>query len=64
MKIVATLHHEGAACHIPGAPVTTSSAIIDIPEDNIPPLVRKYLSNPKWTSITFSLLDERGEEEG
>jgi hypothetical protein len=67
MKIVATVTDVGAVIHAGGA-AESRSCIIDIPNEALPELLKRYLANKKWASeqpnrcsyqdVTFSLLDE------
>lgn len=66
MKLVATVHDFGAAANI-GGNVKAQSAIIEIPDCNIPLIVSQHLKDPKWSTLSFSILVdqpdglERGE---
>lgn len=67
MKIVATVSDFGAAINI-GGNVEYRSAIIKIPDDQVPELVKKYFQDLKWAkeapnrnlygTLSFSLLEE------
>lgn len=72
MKIIARVCNIGAAANVGGDP-DIQSAIIEIPDENIPQLVKShldYVSKVKtqwakgnknisiWSSISFSILDE------
>ena len=66
MKIVATISDFGAAANI-GGNVEYTSEIIEIPEEMIPPNLKKHLDSVKkcaeknqivWSSLSFSLLVE------
>ncbi len=41
-----------------GADLEKRSAIIDIPETSIPRILKEYLKDRKYQSVSFSLLDE------
>jgi len=67
MKIVATVTDAGGVVHA-GASIEARSAIIEIPDANIPSVVRRYLTNRKWAAegpnrhtyeyLTFSIYEE------
>lgn len=66
MKIVATVTNVASVVHC-GGHAESRSAIIDIPESLLPPLVLKYLANQKrakedgfctYDDLSFSILDE------
>ena len=71
MKIAVTVTDAGMAANI-GGPVESATAIIDVHDDQLPPLVRRYLNDRKaaqeraaknergylYASISFSLVDE------
>lgn len=68
MKIVCTVTDVSAVVHAGGSPEAVS-AIIEIPEDQIPPIVREYFecvewvkNNPKnrvcYSQLSFSILQE------
>ena len=63
MKIVATVADFGVAANI-GGDTDYRSVIIEIPDENVPAMVRKYLSDKdvrKWQTLSFSLLVEEGD---
>jgi hypothetical protein len=71
MKIAVTVTDAGMAIHV-GGPVESTTAIIELSDDQIPPVVRRYLESRKeaqkrvankdrshlYASISFSLVDE------
>ena len=60
IKIIATITDCGMSANIGGDPIRRSE-IIDIPTQNIPPDLKRYLENPeyrKWSTLSFSLLKE------
>ena len=71
MKIAVTVTDAGMAVNI-GGPVESTTAIIELHDDQIAPLVRRYLNDRKaaqeratknergylYASISFSLVDE------
>lgn len=67
MKIVATVSDYGAAANI-GGNVEYTSAIIEIPDDAVPEIVKKYFRDVAWAkeapnrhvygTLAFSLLEE------
>lgn len=67
MKIVATVTDAAGVVHA-GASIEARSAIIDIPDESLPPVVKTYLKNLEWAKqgenrhtyeyLTFSILDE------
>ena len=66
MKIVATVTNWGSVVHY-GGDAESRSAIIDIPESLLPPLVLKYLDDQKsakenksctYEDLSFSILEE------
>jgi hypothetical protein len=67
MKIIATVSDATGVVHA-GALCEHRSAIIDIPDDSLPPLLKQYLDNKKWVKdgenrcsydyLSFSILDE------
>lgn len=67
MKIVVTVHDCGMASNVGGS-VESQSAVIEIPQDRVPAIVREYfdavrLANdrkgPSYLGISFSLLSEK-----
>ena len=60
MKIVATISNYGAAANI-GGHVEYRSAIIEIPDNQIPKIVREYMEGGKWSSLSFSILEAHDE---
>jgi hypothetical protein len=67
MKIVVTVTDVGEAIHC-GGDVVRKSAIIEIPEDQVPSIVKNYFKNKRWAkerpnrftyqTLSFSLLEE------
>ena len=59
LKIVATIANFGAAANIGGS-VEYKSEIINVPTNNIPPRLKRYLDeeNHKWETLSFSLLKD------
>ena len=61
LKIVATITNFGAALNIGGDPVR-ESMIIDVPTNNIPEKLKKYLdanlAKRKYETLSFSILNE------
>lgn len=72
MKIVATVSDGNLALHL-GLSVEHESAIIEIPDDKIPAIVKRYFNNIQWAkeqqekgnksascceTLSFSLLSE------
>lgn len=66
MKIVVTISEFGAAANL-GGDVERRSAVIDIPDDQLPVMLQQELQyraeareadGQVWTSISFSLLEE------
>lgn len=72
MKIVITVNDAAMVVHTGGGTVERHSVIIDIPNESLPPLLRKYFEDKKWasedpnrhtyTALEFSLLDEAREK--
>jgi len=60
LRIVATISDFGAAANV-GSEVERTSVIIEVPTNNIPERLKKYLKEEdirKWANLSFSLLDE------
>jgi hypothetical protein len=67
MKIVVTVTDVGGVIHC-GGDVARKSAIIEIPEDQVPSIVKNYFENERWAkerpnrytcqTLNFSLLEE------
>jgi len=57
MKIIATITDCGMAANIGGDPVRVSE-IIDIPKNNLPKNLKKYLEDPKWQTLSLSILSD------
>lgn len=66
MKLAIHIHDFGAAVHI-GVPTETMTAIMDIPNDQLPQIVRNYLvkelerkkiGDVNYVSISFSRVEE------
>ena len=57
MKIAATVTETAHACFVGGA-IQRNTAIIEIPDDIIPQLVKNYLKDSSYAQIEFSLLVE------
>jgi len=65
MKIAIHVHDMGAAVNL-GTPVTTETAVVEIPDEKLPKIAKQYLAqierNKKggmnYLSITFSLFTE------
>jgi len=73
MKIIATVTDAAGVVNA-GASIEARSAIIEIPDESLPPILREYLENRKWVEegqrtippsnrctyeyLTFSILDE------
>ena len=60
LKIVATIADYGALMHL-GADVERTSFIINVPTQNIPEEIKRYLGKsktPSYSTLSFSLLKE------
>lgn len=67
VKIVATVYDGGMAANVGGA-VESKSVIIEIPNDKIPSLIKRYFDHLAWAraeknrytyeTLSFSLLEE------
>jgi hypothetical protein len=60
IRIVATITDYGASVHVGGDPDRVSE-IINIPTKDIPPLLKKYLSDKdvrEWETLSFSIMAE------
>jgi len=67
MKIVATVTDVGSVIHA-GGRAESVSAIIEIPDNSVPEIIKQYFKSKKWASeeknqhfykdLTFSLLEE------
>jgi len=70
MKIVVTITDAAGVVHA-GATIESRSAILEIPNDKLPTIVKQYLENKVWAKqkegrytyeyMTFSILDEEAE---
>ena len=71
MKLVCTVTDVGAAVHAGGAP-ESSSAIIEIPDEQLPRIVKQYFEKVRWANenpksrsnysqLSFSILQETSE---
>ena len=66
IKIVATINDAGMAANV-GGPVESISEIVEVPTNNIPPNLKRFIAERKeakaknkwiYQTITFSLLDD------
>ena len=68
MKIVATITDATCVVHI-GGDISRESAIIDIPDDLVPGIIKEHFKRTEWArsgenrhcyeTLSFSLLNER-----
>lgn len=54
MKIAFTVSDFGAAANI-GGDVERKTATIEIPDEQIPKIVRDHLATPKWSTLSISV---------
>jgi len=57
LKIVATVTDCGMSANVGGDPVRTSE-IINVPTNNIPKNLKKYLEDPRWLTLSLSILSD------
>uniref|UniRef100_A0A6M3JYQ2 Uncharacterized protein n=1 Tax=viral metagenome TaxID=1070528 RepID=A0A6M3JYQ2_9ZZZZ len=70
MRIIATVTDAGGVVNA-GASIESRSAIIEIPDNAVPEIIKRYFASEKWASeganrytykyLTFSLLEANNE---